>query len=161
MSLMYGTEQSAGASQRYKGLHRLPASTGSTRLVADLILVLSSSPGNTSRQSRVLLARVRRSGTFELLTAAAWAGALGYLPDELSGKSLRQFLQPEKGPAGELVAALLDEEDSGPLEVTLRCKDERRKCFRLYRRFDPYAQAVYVLADEVSEERPELLRACG
>jgi len=130
-------------------------------LVADLILVLSSSPGNTSRQSRVLLARVRRSGTFELLTAAAWAGALGYLPDELSGKSLRQFLQPEKGPAGELVAALLDEEDSGPLEVTLRCKDERRKCFRLYRRFDPYVQAVYVLADEVSEERPELLRACG
>jgi len=108
-----------------------------------------------------MLARVRRSGTFELLTAAAWAGALGYLPDELSGKSLRQLLQPEKGAAGEFVAALLDEEDSRPLEVTLRCKDERRKCFRLYRRFDPYAQAVYVLADEVSEERPELLRACG
>lgn len=108
-----------------------------------------------------MLARVRRSGTFELLTAAAWAGALGYQPDELSGRSLRQLLQLEKGAAGKFVAALLDEEDIRPLEVTLRCKDERRKCFRLYRRFDPYMQAVYVLADEVSEERPEPLRACG
>jgi PAS domain-containing protein len=129
-------------------------------LVADLILVLSASPGKTRRQSRVMLARVRRSGTFELLTAAAWAGALGYQPDELSGRSLRQLLQLEKGAAGKFVAALLDEEDIRPLEVTLRCKDERRKCFRLYRRFDPHTQAVYVLADEVSEERPELLRAC-
>ena len=130
-------------------------------MVADLILVLSIGPGKTCRQSKVMLARARRSGKFELLTAAAWAGALGYRPDELSGKSLRQLMQLEKRAAGELVAALLDEEDVGPLEVTLRCKDERRKCFRLYRRFDPYAQAVYVLADEVSEERSEPLRACG
>jgi PAS domain-containing protein len=158
---MYGTAQRAGASQGYKGPNRSPTSTGSTRLVADLILVLSASPGKTRRQSRVMLARVRRSGTFELLTAAAWAGALGYQPDELSGRSLRQLLQLEKGAAGKFVAALLDEEDIRPLEVTLRCKDERRKCFRLYRRFDPYMQAVYVLADEVSEERPEPLRACG
>jgi hypothetical protein len=38
---------------------------------------------------------------------------------------------------------------------------KRRKCFRLYRRFDPYEQAVFVVADEVSEERPEPLRAYG
>lgn len=130
-------------------------------MVADLILVLSIGPGKTGRQSKVMLARARRSGKFELLTAWAWAGALGYRPDELSGKSLRQLMQLEKRAAGELVAALLDEEDAGPLEVTLRCKDERRKSFRLYRRFDPHAQAVYVLADEVSEERSEPLRACG
>jgi PAS domain-containing protein len=130
-------------------------------LLADFILVLSMGPGKTCRQSKVMLARVRRSGTFELLTAPAWAGALGYRPDELSGKSLRQLMQLEERAADELVAALLDEEDGGPLQVTLRCKDERRKCFRLYRRFDPSAQAVYVLADEVSEERPEPLRACG
>ena len=108
-----------------------------------------------------MLARARRSGKFELLTAAAWARALGYLPDELSGKSLRELMQLDKRPAGEVVTALLDEEDARPLEVTLRCKDERRKCFRLYRRFDPHEQAVFVLADEVSEERPEPLRGYG
>jgi len=137
------------------------ASTVSARLTADLILVLSLSPGKMCRQSNVMLARIRSSGTFELLTAAAWADALGYLPDELSGKSLRQLLQLEKGAAGKFVAALLDDEDIRPLEVTLRCKDERRKCFRLYRQFDPYEQAVFVVADEISEERSEPLRACG
>jgi PAS domain-containing protein len=129
-------------------------------LVAELILVLSVSPGKTCTQSAVMLARVRRSGKFELLTAAAWARALGYLPEELSGKALRELML-EKRAAREVFSALLDEGDARPLEVTLRCKDERRKCFRLYRRFDPYEQAVFVLADEVSEEPPERLRACG
>jgi PAS domain-containing protein len=108
-----------------------------------------------------MLARVRKSGMLELLTAAAWARALGYLPDELRGKSLRELMQLETRAAGEMVAALLDEQDVQPLEVTLRCKDARRKCFRLYRRFDPYEQAVFVVADEVSEERPEPLGACA
>jgi PAS domain-containing protein len=130
-------------------------------LLADLILVLSVGPGKTCAQSKVMLARVRRNGKFELLTAAAWARALGYLPDELSGKSLRELMQPERRAAGEVVAALLDEEDVQPLEVTLRCKDERRKCFRFYRRFDPYEQAVFVVADEVAEERLEPARAYG
>ena len=128
-------------------------------MVAELILVLSVSSGKKRAQSGVMLARVRRSGKFELWTAAAWARALGYLPEELSGKALRELMPLEKRAAGEVIAALLDEEDARPLEVTLRCKDERRKCFRLYRRFDPYEQAVFVLADEVSEERPERSRA--
>jgi PAS domain-containing protein len=130
-------------------------------LLADLILVLGVSPGKTGAQSKVMLARVRRSGKFELLTAAAWARALGYLPDELSGKSLRELMQLETRASREVVTALLDEEDVQPLEITLRCKDERRKCFRLYRRFDPYEQAVFVVADEVAEERSEPARAYG
>jgi PAS domain-containing protein len=144
-------------SEGYKGpIDSLP-STGHTRLLADLILWVSAA--KTCAQSGVMLARVRKSGMFELLTAAAWARALGYLPEELSGKSLRQLMQLETRAAREVVAALLDEEDVEPLEVTLRCKDERRKCFRLYRRFDPYEQAVFVVADEVSEERLEPARA--
>jgi PAS domain-containing protein len=127
--------------------------TGSTRALADLVLCVSLA--KTCAESGVMLARVRRSGMLELLTAAAWAQALGYPPEELSGKSLCELMPLEKRAAGEVVAALLDEEDVQPLEVTLRCKDERRKCFRLYRRFDPYEQAVFVFADEVSEERPE------
>jgi PAS domain-containing protein len=105
-----------------------------------------------------MLARVRPSGIFELLTAAAWARALGYPPDELSGKSLRDLMQLEKPAAGEVFAALLDEEDVQPLDVTLRCKDERCKCFRLHRRFDPYEEAMFVLADELPEDRLEPVR---
>jgi len=122
-------------------------------LLADLILCVSSA--KTCAESGVMLARVRRSGKFELLTAAAWAHALGYLPDELNGRSLCELMQLETSAAREVVSALLDEEDVQALVVTLRCKDERRKCFRLYRRFDPYVQAVFIVADEVSEERPE------
>jgi hypothetical protein len=102
-------------------------------------------------QFGVLLALVRRSGSFELLTAAAWGRALGYVPSELSGKSLRELMAHEQCAAARALAALIDEDDVRPLEVTLRCKDERRKCFRLYRRFDPYEQALFIVADDVSE----------
>ena len=143
----------------YKGpIDSLP-STGHARLLADLILCVSAA--KACAESGVMLARVRKSGMLELLTAAAWARALGYQPDELSGKSLRELMQLEKRAARELIATLLDEEDVQPLEITLRCKDERRKCFRLYRRFDPYEQAVFVVADEVAEERPRPAKAYG
>jgi len=98
-----------------------------------------------------MLARARPSGIFELLTAATWARALGYPPDELSGKSLSELMQLEKPAAGEVVAALLDEKDVQPLEVTLRCKDERRKRFRFHRRFDAYEEAMFVVADELPQ----------
>jgi hypothetical protein len=131
------------------------------RLLADLVLVLCASPGKTCAESDVMLARVRPSGIFELLSAAAWARALGYAPDELSGKSLRELMQLETPAAGEVVAALLDEKDAQPLDVTLRCKDARRKCFRFHRRFDPYQGAMYVVADELPEARLAPLRAYG
>ncbi len=103
-----------------------------------------------------MLARVRPTGTFELLSAAAWARVLGYPPEELNGTSLRDLMQLEKPFAEEIVAALLDESDvQAPLEVTLRCKNERRKRVRLYRRFDDYEKAVFVLAEEFVEERVE------
>ena len=55
-----------------------------------------------------MLARVRPSGLFELLSADAWARALGYRPEELSGKPLRKLVH-EKPATCELVAALLYE----------------------------------------------------
>ena len=99
-----------------------------------------------------MLARILPNGIFELLTAA-WTYALGYSPDELSGRGLRDLMQLDEPAAGEVVAALLDEDDARPLDVTLRCKDERRKSFRIYRRFDPYERAVFVLADELATDR--------
>lgn len=96
-----------------------------------------------------MLARVVPGGIFELLSAAAWARELGYLPDELNGKWLHELMPLEEPAARELIAALLDDRDVRPLEVTLRCKDQRRKTFHLHRRFDPYDHAMFVLADEV------------
>jgi PAS domain-containing protein len=119
------------------------------RGVADLVLVLSDSPGRACAESTLMLARIRHSGLFELLTAAAWGHALGYRPVELSGVWLSALLHG-KPDAAELAAALLDEhDDHRPLEVTLQCKDRRRKRFRLHRRFDPYEKNVFVLADEI------------
>jgi PAS domain-containing protein len=114
------------------------------------MMVVCASPGNTCARSGLMLARIRPGGAFELLSAAAWAHVLGYSPQELSGKWLRELMPPDKPAASEVTAALLGEQESPPMEVTLRCKDERRKSFRLHRRFDPYDRAVFVLADEVS-----------
>jgi hypothetical protein len=127
----------------------------------DLMLVLCANPGKTFGESRVMLARVRPSGVFELLTAAAWAAALGYAPDELSGKSLGDLMQLAKPGARGMVAALFDDVDERPLDVSLRCKDERRKSFRLHRRFDAYEQALFVVADELLQERAAPRRAYG
>jgi len=129
------------------------------RLLADLILVRCASPGKACMDSGVMMARVRPSGLFELLSAEAWGRALGYAPHELSGKSLRELMQLETPAAGRLVAALLDDKDAEPLDVTLRCKDERRKSFRFHRRFDPYQDAMYVVADELHESRLAPARA--
>ena len=123
------------------------------RLLGDLILVLCSSPGRTCENSELMLARVRPSGIFELLSAAAWASTLGYTPEELVGKALSELIPLENPAASAVVAALLDRKDSRSLDVTLRCKDEQRKEFRLHRRYDPYQDTMYVVADPTGPAR--------
>lgn len=145
LSLMYDSAQTAPAAGSYR--------SSMMRLLADLMLVLCVNPGKACEESDVMMARVRPSGLFELLSAAAWARALGYAPDELSGKSLCELMPLEKPAAGCVVAALLDDEDAQPLEVTLRCKDERSKRFRFHRRFDSYQNTIYLVADELPEGR--------
>ena len=131
------------------------------RLLRDLIMIPCASPGRTCAASELMMARVRPSGTFELLSAAAWARALGYALDELSGKSLCELMPLDQPAAGKLVAALLDRKAVHSLDVTLRCKDERRKFFRFHRRFDPYGDTIYVVADEVAEAPAAPFRAYG
>lgn len=123
------------------------------RMLADLLVVLCLNPGRTCAQSDVMMARLRPGGIFELLTSGAWARALGYMPEELSGKSLRELMALETPAAGAVVAALLDTAGAEPLDVTLLCKDERRKCFRFYRRFDPRGQSIFFVADELPAAR--------
>lgn len=112
---------------------------------ADMVLGLSISPGRTAAPSSVMLARILPSGVFQLLTAA-WAQALDYAPHDLIGKAVRDVMQLDS--TREIGTALLDAGDDRPLDVTLQCKDGRHKRFRLYRRFDAYDGAVFVLAVE-------------
>ena len=101
------------------------------------------------------MARARASGTFELLTVAAWARALGYPLGEVAtgliGRSLREIMELGGGGTGDIVAALLDEKQTPPIEVTLRSRGERRKRYRLHRRVDDYADAVFLVAEELPE----------
>ena len=81
-------------------------------------------------QSDVMLARLPPSGMFELLNGTAWARALGYLPKELSGKSLGELLALESGAAGEIVAApsiRMDRPARGAL--ARRANDFVSRCF--------------------------------
>jgi hypothetical protein len=97
---------------------------------------------------RAMLARIPSSGVFELLDAAPWARALGYTHEELGGKWLCDLMEVDGPAAHEVIAALLDESADRPIEVTLRCKGGGHKGFTFYRRFDAYAAAIFVLADE-------------
>jgi hypothetical protein len=142
---MYGGAQTGPPGRRYKA----NVTNGSSVRQADLVVVVCIRPAQSCAQSGVMLARVRPIGVFELLSAAAWARMLGYPPEELNGTSLRGLMRLEKPAAKDMVAALLDESDVQPLEVSLRCKNERRKRFRLHRRFDTYEEAVFVVADEL------------
>ena len=126
------------------------------RLSRDLILVPCANPGRTCETSELMMARVQPGGIFELLSPAAWARTLGYELDELRGKSLCELMPLEKHAAGEVVDVLLDEKNvQSLLQVTLRCKDERRKRFSLYRRFDAYEGSVFVVADELVDSPVE------
>jgi hypothetical protein len=131
------------------------------RMLRDLVLVLCSSPGRTCEKSGLMLARVRPSGIFELLSAAAWARTLGYTPDELAGKALSALMPLEASAANQVVAALVDRDDFRPLDITLRCKDGQRKRFRFHRRFDAHQDAMYLVADDIPEDRTAPLRAYG
>src|SRR5688572_8736703 len=142
---MYGGAQTGPRRSRYN-----PTVTNGIS-AADLVVVVCIRPAKSCAQSRVMLARVRPRGIFEVLTAAAWAQALGYPPEKLNGTSLRHLMRLEKPAATDIVAALLDQEEQ-PLEVSLRCKDERRKRFSLHRRFDAYEDAVFLVADELAED---------
>lgn len=126
---------------------------------ADLVLVRSLGLGKSCEQMPVLLARVRRSGFFEILTTGAWARALGYRPEELLTMSLRELMQVSVAAARGVVAALLDGGNDKPLEVALRCKDGQSKSFRFHRRYDPYEQAMFILADELECAAEQTARA--
>jgi hypothetical protein len=114
----------------------------------DLQLCVLVSPGDTYEWSKVLLARAHFDGTLQLLTAA-WGRLLGYGRQEFTGKTLHHLMQ--SGTPAALVSAILDHEHMEPVELTLRCRDGKPKRLRLHRRFDPYEQSMFIVAEETPE----------
>jgi hypothetical protein len=117
------------------------------KIPADLTLAVRASPGETYAWSQLLLARATFNGTLELLTAA-WERALGYRPEEFKGKTLWQLMGSNESAGTGAVAAILDEHNMDPINLTVRCRDGSAKRFRLHRRFDEYLRAVFIVAEE-------------
>lgn len=118
----------------------------------DFTLAVHVSPGDTYARSNVLLARADIDGTLELLTAA-WERVLGYGRDEFKGKTLRQIIWSSKTAAADTVAAILDERNMDPVDLTVRCRGGEAKCFRLHRRLDAYAHKMFIVAEETPPSR--------
>jgi hypothetical protein len=126
----------------------IPLTKPPSRPVVDFRLAMHVSPGDNYEWSNVLLARANFTGTLELLTAA-WERALGYGRAEFEGKTLCQLMWSSKTAAAGAVAAILDERNAAPVDLTVRCRGGEAKCFRLHRRLDEYAHKMFIVAEEI------------
>ena len=113
----------------------------------DLSLAVHVTPGDTYEWSQVLLAKASFNGTFKLLTAA-WERVLGYGREEIAGKTLGKLMRSSRPAA--VVAAILDERNADPVDLTLSCRGGAAKRFRLHRRVDDYLREVFIVAEETS-----------
>ena len=111
----------------------------------DLRLAMQVTPGDTYEWSQVLLAQASFDGTLKLLTAA-WERVLGYGREEIAGKTLGKLMR--SGRPETVVAAILDEQNTDSVDVTLRCRGGGAKRFRLHRRVDDYLSEVFIVAEE-------------
>lgn len=109
--------------------------------------------GHTYEWSNILLAKVRFSGTFELMTSA-WERLLGYARHEFAGKTLRQIMGLEERIPVTAIAAILDQRNPAPVDMNVCCRNGQIKSLRLHRRFDLDERAVYILAEEAREHGP-------
>ena len=120
-------------------------STSKTDRPTDLTLAMHVTPGDTYEWSQVLLAKASVNGTLKLLTAA-WERVLGYGREEIAGKTLGKLMR--SGRPAAVVAAILDEQSTDPVDLTLRCRGGEAKRFRLHRRVDDYLREVFIVAEE-------------
>jgi hypothetical protein len=109
--------------------------------------------GHTYEWSNILLAKVRFSGTFELMTSA-WETLLGYARHEFAGKTLRELMGLRERIPITAIAAILDERNPAPVDLNVCCRNGQVKSLRLHRRFDRDERAVYILAEETGEHGP-------
>jgi hypothetical protein len=113
---------------------------------ANFTLAVRFSPGNTY-ESGLLLARATFKGTLELLTAA-WGRVLGYRPEEFNGKTLCDLMGSNQSAAARAVAAILDERNLDPVNLTVHRRDGTAEGLTFHRRLDEYSREIFIVAEE-------------
>ncbi len=118
----------------------------------DFRLILHDSLSDSYELSKVLLAKASFDGTLELLTSG-WERVLGYSRRELNARTLFQLMWSDRRGAAAAVSAILDTVDARPVMLRVRCRDGLAKCFRLHRLHDRDERRVYIVAEEMPQNR--------
>jgi len=104
------------------------------------------------RPSSALLGAIGFDGKLKSPNSA-WAKILGYSPQELLDRPLRELMRHGSPVAASLMSRLLVQDDFEPMEFGLRCKDGSCKWFVWHRRFDPERQAAYIAGHDITERK--------
>ena len=115
-------------------------------LPADFTLSVHVTPGDNFEWSKVLLARARFDGSFELLTSA-WEQLLGYGRRELGGKTFAELLGSRRAAAA-AVGAILHKTSRAAVDLSMRGRDGATRSLRLHRRFDADDCIMFIVAEE-------------
>lgn len=126
----------------------------------DDVVVVCSKPFSTYAGLDILLARIHADGRFEVLSAA-WETALGFRCEELDGSSLFALLPFDEASARALLRRITDPREPEPMVFDVRCKGAAPLRMRWHRRFDQYADAVYIAGqrDAGANQAPDKKRA--
>jgi PAS domain-containing protein len=134
---------------------------GSLQSVADRkdVVVVCRKPFSAYAGLDVLLARIHGDGRFEVLSAA-WEGILGFRCDELNGSSLFALLPFDEATARALLRRITDPAEPEPMVFEVRCKGSAPIRLRWHRRFDPYADAMFIAGqrEEPGAQSPDRKR---
>jgi PAS domain S-box-containing protein len=98
--------------------------------------------------SHVLLAAVGADGRIKFLNRA-WETMIGFAPDELRSRPLREILPLESEAADAVVDVLLDRACHAPVEASVRSRSGVIKRILWHKRFEPNDSAMYLAGEEV------------
>lgn len=100
----------------------------------------------------MLLAKAGFDGTLQLLTSG-WERVLGYGRSELNAKTLFQLMESDRCSVASALTRILDTLDMRPVMLRLRCRNGLGKCFRLHRLYDRQERMMYIVAEEIPQNR--------
>ena len=133
-----------------------PASSDS----ADFRLVLHAHLADGYELSKVLLAKAGFDGALHLLTSG-WERVLGYGRKELGAKTLAQLMWGNRRSAAAAVSAVLDRANMRPVTLRVCCRNGLGKGFRLHRLYDREEHMMYVVAEEIVQNRTGVIARRG
>ncbi len=106
-----------------------------------------------SDTSSTLLGLAGTDGKLKFLNSA-WEKALGYPPQDLLERPLRELKrQSEHAEAAALVDRLLAEDGFDPFELALRRRDGTCRWFLWHRRLDQERQAIFIAGYDITDEK--------